>query len=152
MKFQVYQSLWGMVGLPYGADEWSLEEKVEQIAAAGFDGVEFLMEDPDNLKAMLPLVEKHGLKRSNIIFPWTPDDIDADINERESDNPGERPHGDEAAQPMRRILFVEPLERQRLRGCLVVVIAQRHHDRRDVEPNDRWKESGDRGPDSKQQE
>lgn len=79
MKFQVYQSLWGMVGLPYGGEEWSLEEKVEKIAEAGFDGVEFLMEDPEHLKAMLPLVEKHGLKRSNIVFPWTADEFDADI-------------------------------------------------------------------------
>ena len=42
MKFQVYQSFWGMTSLPYGSDEeWSIEEKLEKIAAAGFDGVEF---------------------------------------------------------------------------------------------------------------
>ncbi len=80
MKFQVYQSLWGMVGLPFGgAKEWSLEEKVAKIAEAGFDGVEFLMEDAAHLKAMLPLVEKHKLRRSNIVFPWTPEEFKADI-------------------------------------------------------------------------
>ncbi|MBM3278148.1 MAG: TIM barrel protein [Candidatus Handelsmanbacteria bacterium] len=80
MKLQVYQSLWGMVGLPFGgAKEWTLEEKVAKIAEAGFDGVEFLMEDPAHLKAMLPLVEKHQLKRSNIVFPWTPEEFKADI-------------------------------------------------------------------------
>jgi sugar phosphate isomerase/epimerase len=45
MKLQVYQSYWGMVGLPFGGEEWSMEEKLSQIAEAGFDGVEFLMED-----------------------------------------------------------------------------------------------------------
>lgn len=80
MKFQVYQSLWGMVGLPFGGTkEWSLEEKVAKIAEAGFDGVEFLMEDAAHLKQMLPLVEKHQLKRSNIVFPWTPEEFKADI-------------------------------------------------------------------------
>ncbi|NKB70349.1 MAG: TIM barrel protein [Candidatus Latescibacteria bacterium] len=80
MDLQVYQSLWGMVGLPYGGEtEWSLEEKVAQIAEDGFDGVEFLMEERQHRRAMLPLVDKYGLKRSNIVFPWTPEDFVDDI-------------------------------------------------------------------------
>ena len=80
MNFQVYQSYWGMSALPFGGQqEWSLEEKVARIAEAGFDGVEFLMEDPDNLKEMLPQVEKNDLKRSNIVFPWTPEEFKDDI-------------------------------------------------------------------------
>ena len=80
MKFQVYQSLWGMSGLPYGEEEeWSLEEKVARIAEVGFDGVEFLMEDKSHREEMLPLVEKYGLKRSNIVFPWTPGEFKDDI-------------------------------------------------------------------------
>lgn len=80
MNFQVYQSLWGMAGLPFGEDvEWSLEEKVARIAEAGFDGVEFLMEDKKHLEEMLPLVEQHGLKRSNICFPWKPEEFTNDI-------------------------------------------------------------------------
>jgi len=80
MKFQVYQSLWGMVGLPYrGEREWTLEEKVARIAEAGFDGVEFLMEEADFRKKMVPLCEQYGLRRSNIVFPWTPEEFRADI-------------------------------------------------------------------------
>ena len=80
MNFQVYQSLWGMVELPYqGTQEWTLEEKVAQIAAAGFDGVEFLMEETEHRNAMLPLVEKYKLKCSNIVFPWTPEEFKDDI-------------------------------------------------------------------------
>ncbi|MCB1122317.1 MAG: sugar phosphate isomerase/epimerase, partial [Verrucomicrobiae bacterium] len=63
MNFQVYQSYWGMTALPYGGEEWSREEKVARIAEAGFDGVEFLMEESEHLHAMIPLTEKYGLKR-----------------------------------------------------------------------------------------
>lgn len=80
MKFQVYQSLWGMTGLPYrGEREWTLEEKVARIAEAGFDGIEFLMEEADFRKQMVPLCERYGLKRSNIVFPWTAEEFKADI-------------------------------------------------------------------------
>ncbi|GAA1995706.1 hypothetical protein JL107_07590 [Nakamurella flavida] len=37
---RTYQSLWAMEGLPYRSDTgWSLEQRVELIAAAGFDGL-----------------------------------------------------------------------------------------------------------------
>ena len=33
MKLQVYQSYWGMAGLPFnGHEEWSMEEKLEKIS------------------------------------------------------------------------------------------------------------------------
>ena len=41
MKFQVYQSYWGMSSLPFGGTEWSMEEKLAKIAEANFDGVEW---------------------------------------------------------------------------------------------------------------
>ena len=64
MKFQVYQSFWGMTSLPYGSDEeWSIEEKLEKIAAAGFDGVEWLMEYEDQRREMVPICDRLGLKR-----------------------------------------------------------------------------------------
>jgi hypothetical protein len=80
MNFQVYQSYWGMGKLPFGgAAEWTMEERIARIADAGFDGVEFLMEDPAHRKAMVPLLDRHGLKRSNIVFPWTPEEFKDDI-------------------------------------------------------------------------
>ncbi len=80
MKFQVYQSFWGMVGLPYnGEREWSVEEKVAQIAEAGFDGVEFLMEDKAHRDEMVSLCDQHHLKRSNIVFPHTPAEFVDDL-------------------------------------------------------------------------
>jgi hypothetical protein len=69
-----------MSGLPYGGDrEWTLEEKVARIAEAGFEGVEFLMEEEAHRKEMVRLCDKYGLQRSNIVFPWTPDEFRADI-------------------------------------------------------------------------
>ena len=80
MELQVYQSYWGMVELPFNGDEeWSMEEKLEKIAEAGFDGVEFLMEEKAHRDAMVPLCDRLGLKRSNIVFPWTPEEFDDNI-------------------------------------------------------------------------
>ena len=79
MDFQVYQSYWGMTDLPYLGEEWSREDKVAQIAEAGFDGVEFLMEEPEHLNAMIPLTDKFDLKRANIVFPWSYEDFKKDV-------------------------------------------------------------------------
>lgn len=79
MKFQVYQSYWGMTSLPYLRDEWSREEKVAQIAEAGFDGIEFLMEETEHREAMVPLCETYGLKCGNIVFPWSSEDFKEDV-------------------------------------------------------------------------
>ena len=79
MNFQVYQSYWGMSSLPFGGEEWSMEEKLAKIAEAGFDGVEWLMEDEAHREAMVPLCDKYNLRRSNIVFPWTPEEFVDDI-------------------------------------------------------------------------
>ena len=79
MKFQVYQSYWGMSSLPFGGEEWSMEEKLAKIAEAGFDGVEWLMEDQAHREAMVTLCDKYNLQRSNIVFPWTPEEFKDDI-------------------------------------------------------------------------
>lgn len=79
MNFQVYQSYWGMGALPFGGDDWSMEENLAKISEGGFDGVEFLMEDKAHRDAMVPLCDKYNLKRSNIVFPWTPAEFADDI-------------------------------------------------------------------------
>ena len=41
MELQVFQSLWGMGGLPFGGGrEWSLEEKIAAVGEGGFDGID----------------------------------------------------------------------------------------------------------------
>jgi sugar phosphate isomerase/epimerase len=56
-----------------------MEEKLARIAEAGFAGVEFLMEDKKHREQMVPLCDKYGLRRSNIVFPWTPAEFADDI-------------------------------------------------------------------------
>ena len=60
-----------MGGLPFGGDDWTMEENLAKIAEGGFDGVEFLMEDKAHRDLMVPLCDKYNLKRSNVVFPWT---------------------------------------------------------------------------------
>jgi hypothetical protein len=79
MNFQVYQSYWGMTSLPFRGEGWSREEKVAKIAEAGFDGVEFLMEETEHRNAMVALTEKYKLKRGNIVFPWSPEGFRDDV-------------------------------------------------------------------------
>ena len=79
MNFQVYQSYWGLTQLPFGGDEWSREEKVAQVAVAGFDGIEFIMEETEHREAMVTLTDKYHLKRGNIIFPWSSEEFKDDI-------------------------------------------------------------------------
>lgn len=41
MELQVFQSLWGMSGLPFGGGhEWSLTGKISAIVGGGFDGID----------------------------------------------------------------------------------------------------------------
>ena len=41
MRLRVYQSLWAMSRLPSGSEaEWSVSEKMAQIVAAHFDGID----------------------------------------------------------------------------------------------------------------
>lgn len=79
MNFQVYQSYWGMTDLPYLGEEWTREEKVAQVAEAGFDGIEFIMEEVEHREAMVALTDKYSLKRGNIVFPWSPEEFKDDI-------------------------------------------------------------------------
>ncbi|MFP6646807.1 MAG: sugar phosphate isomerase/epimerase [Candidatus Latescibacterota bacterium] len=68
-----------MGGLPFGGDDWTMEENLAKIAEGGFDGAEFLMEDKAHRDLMVPLCDKYNLKRSNIVFPWTAAEFADDI-------------------------------------------------------------------------
>jgi sugar phosphate isomerase/epimerase len=46
VSLRVYQSLWGMEGLPYGRSEpWDSAERLRRIASAGFDGIGIFLSD-----------------------------------------------------------------------------------------------------------
>ena len=66
MQLKIYQSYWGSTALPFGSDsEWTMEEKLAKIAEAGFDGVEYLMEefgdDAGHYQQVRNLLGRYGL-------------------------------------------------------------------------------------------
>jgi hypothetical protein len=76
MKLQIFQSLWGMERLARpGRPEWSLEEKLQKIAEAGFEGVEFCFEDLEFTRRVTGILKDVNLKCSCIAFPETVDEL-----------------------------------------------------------------------------
>lgn len=72
MELHVYQSLWGMEGLPWrGCAEWPLEERFERIAAAGFDGVSLSLTEPEQARRECEMAIERGLRIQAQYFPTT---------------------------------------------------------------------------------
>ena len=73
MNLRVHQSLWGMENLPH---DWTTAQKVEQIANAGFDGVDVAWTPslPHGAE-VIERAEDAGLDWSIITFPKTLDDL-----------------------------------------------------------------------------
>jgi len=68
--FKVFQSLWGMEGIPYGGEEWSLREKLDAIVEAGFDGVEIAWSTVFPIgKEALEIVGEYDLEWTLVCFP-----------------------------------------------------------------------------------
>lgn len=75
MDLLVFQSMWAMEGLPFQGPEWTLEEKVRQMAEAGFDGAEVDFDDLESSLKVTSLLKQHGLKWNATCFPKTVDDL-----------------------------------------------------------------------------
>lgn len=73
MNLRVHQSLWGMENVPH---DWTTAQKVEQIANAGFDGVDVAWTPslPHGAE-VIEGAEDAGLDWSIITFPKTLDDL-----------------------------------------------------------------------------
>lgn len=70
MELQVYQSIWGMEGLPWReAEKWSLSEQFDRIVDAGFDGVSLSLTDPDQAMRPCALAIERGLRIQAQYFP-----------------------------------------------------------------------------------
>jgi hypothetical protein len=74
-RLRVFQAYAAMRGLPFGGGgEWSLEEKLELIAAAGFDGIEVAWTPTVPLaKEATELAADYGLDWSIVCFPTSAD-------------------------------------------------------------------------------
>ncbi len=75
-RLSVEQAIWAMGGLPRGGREWSREEQVAKIAAAGFDGfMVFLPGDEEAQTAYRDLAATHKLEITLQCAPSTVDDL-----------------------------------------------------------------------------
>jgi hypothetical protein len=74
-KFLVYQSLWAMERRRPDGQEWSLDEKLEMIRAAGFDGAGVRFFDFDYAKTVTTYLREHGMTWQAQCYPRTVDEL-----------------------------------------------------------------------------
>jgi hypothetical protein len=76
MPLHVYQSLWGMEQLPFrGEREWTLDEQLDLIANAGFDGVSLSFTDAASAETRCRAAIARGLRIQAMYFPTSIDGL-----------------------------------------------------------------------------
>jgi len=76
MEFQVFQAMWAMEQLPWkAATPWTLEERVERIADAGFAGLAITFSDRELALRVCSLAVERGLRVIALAFPTTADEL-----------------------------------------------------------------------------
>ncbi len=71
----VFQSLWAMERRSAIQQELTLEESIERIAGAGFDGVSAHWHDRGYVRRLHSILKSHGLKAEGQCFPKSVDDL-----------------------------------------------------------------------------
>ena len=71
----IFQSLWSMERRSAQYPELSLEENIEKIASAGFDGISTHWYDRKVVSRVAGLLKQHGLQAEGQCFPRTVDDL-----------------------------------------------------------------------------
>jgi hypothetical protein len=74
-KLLVFQSLWGMERLRSETGELTLEEKVDRIAKAGFDGVADHFYDRAHVAPLMALLKERNLAIEGQVFPRSIDEL-----------------------------------------------------------------------------
>ena len=74
-KLQVYQSLWAMERRRPDGLEWSLDEKLEMIRAAGFDGCGVRFADREFVRQVTGFLRAHGMHWQAQCYPRTVDEL-----------------------------------------------------------------------------
>jgi sugar phosphate isomerase/epimerase len=78
-RLQIQHSLWSLIGLPMNAPfEWTLDEKLERVKQAGFEGVECWLSDEGEAEHRAAL-DRHGLRLTLGHHPHTVDDVKATV-------------------------------------------------------------------------
>ena len=79
-KLQVFQSIWAMERRRPDGQEWPLEQKVEMIAEAGYDGMDLMSGQPEEARRAKALLDRHGLACTCCAFPKSVEGLRADID------------------------------------------------------------------------
>lgn len=74
-KLLVFQSLWAMVRAHSDGVERTLDQNIELIGNAGFDGVSTFLTDPRQCRRTADLLQAAGLQAEGICFPRTVDEL-----------------------------------------------------------------------------
>ncbi len=74
-QFRVYQSLWAMERRRPDGLEWSLDEKLEMIRDAGFDGCGVRFADRDFVSTVTRFLREHGMSWQAQCYPRTVDEL-----------------------------------------------------------------------------
>ena len=74
-RFLVYQSLWAMERRRPDGLEWTLDEKLEMIRGAGFDGAGVRFFDYQYAKTVTGYLREHGMSWQAQCYPKTVDDL-----------------------------------------------------------------------------
>lgn len=74
-KLLIYQSLWAMERRRPDGLEWSLQEKLEMIRRAGFDGCGVRFFDRDYAREVTAFLRAHGMSWQAQCYPRTVDDL-----------------------------------------------------------------------------
>jgi hypothetical protein len=74
-RFLVYQSLWAMERRRPDGQEWSLDQKLQMIRDAGFDGAGVRFFDRDYARNVTEFLRAHGMSWQAQCYPKTVDDL-----------------------------------------------------------------------------
>ena len=74
-RFLVYQSLWAMERRRPDGLEWTLEQKLQMIQQAGFDGAGVRFADRDYAKQVTDFLRSHGMTWQAQAYPQTLEDL-----------------------------------------------------------------------------
>ncbi len=73
-RLRVQHSLWSLLKLPINEQEWTLDEKLARVKAAGFEGVECWL-PPEEEQAHKSALDAHGLRLTLGHHPFTLEDV-----------------------------------------------------------------------------
>ena len=74
-KLLVFQSLWAMERRHTDGIEPTLEQSLERIAAAGYDGVAAIWRERETARTISAFLKSHGMHVEGLCFPKTVDDL-----------------------------------------------------------------------------